>query len=811
MVQGLAGRIKHVEIEEEMQRSYIDYAMSVIVGRALPDVRDGLKPVHRRILYGMYEQNLTPNRPHRKSARVVGDVMGKYHPHGDAAIYDTLVRMAQDFSCRYELIDGHGNFGSVDGDSPAAMRYTEARLSPISMEMLRDIEKNTVDFVPNYDGSLTEPSVLPARFPNLLANGSSGIAVGMATNIPPHNLGELIDAAVALIREPEIGVEDLMEYVKGPDFPTGGLVMGIEGLRDAYTTGRGVIKVRGRAHVEQTKSGRARIVITELPYQVNKARLTERIAELVRNKKIAGVSDLRDESDRTGMRLVVELRKEGVPQVVLNQLYKHTQLQESFGIIMLALVDGVPRTLNLKEALSHYIDHQLDVVTRRTRFDLDKAEKRAHILEGLLVALKELDKVISLIKKSRTVKEAKEGLMKAFGLSEQQAQAILDMRLQRLTGLEREKVREEYENLKKEIARLKDILADENKRRGIIIDELEEIRRKYADPRRTEIVPEYRELDMEDLIAEEEAVVIITHSGYIKRLPLSTYRTQRRGGKGITGMNLKEGDFVEHLFVASTHHYVHFFSNKGKSYRLKVYEIPEGSRTSRGQALVNLLPLRSDEKICSIIATRDYEGDRYLVMATRKGMVKKTPFRLYDSQRKDGLIAIDLVEGDEVIDTRLTDGSSDLVLVTRQGQAIRFSEADCRPMGRDTRGVRGIALSPGDEVIAMGQAALDADLFIITEKGYGKRTPISKYPRQRRGGKGVRTYAFSSDRGPLAGARVVKENQELIVVSEEGVVIRLAVSDISRMGRNTKGVKIMGLRGEDRVASLAHMVSEGGL
>jgi DNA gyrase subunit A len=811
MVQGLAGRIKHVEIEEEMQRSYIDYAMSVIVGRALPDVRDGLKPVHRRILYGMYEQNLTPNRPHRKSARVVGDVMGKYHPHGDAAIYDTLVRMAQDFSCRYELIDGHGNFGSVDGDSPAAMRYTEARLSPISMEMLRDIEKNTVDFVPNYDGSLTEPSVLPARFPNLLANGSSGIAVGMATNIPPHNLGELIDAAVALIREPEIGVEDLMEYVKGPDFPTGGLVMGIEGLRDAYTTGRGVIKVRGRAHVEQTKSGRARIVITELPYQVNKARLTERIAELVRNKKIGGVSDLRDESDRTGMRLVVELRKEGVPQVVLNQLYKHTQLQESFGIIMLALVDGVPRTLNLKEALSHYIDHQLDVVTRRTRFDLDKAEKRAHILEGLLVALKELDKVISLIKKSRTVKEAKEGLMKAFGLSEQQAQAILDMRLQRLTGLEREKVREEYENLKKEIARLKDILADENKRRGIIIDELEEIRRKYADPRRTEIVPEYRELDMEDLIAEEEAVVIITHSGYIKRLPLSTYRTQRRGGKGITGMNLKEGDFVEHLFVASTHHYVHFFSNKGKSYRLKVYEIPEGSRTSRGQALVNLLPLRSDEKICSIIATRDYEGDRYLVMATRKGMVKKTPFRLYDSQRKDGLIAIDLAEGDEVIDTRLTDGSSDLVLVTRQGQAIRFSEADCRPMGRDTRGVRGIALSPGDEVIAMGQAALDADLFIITEKGYGKRTPISKYPRQRRGGKGVRTYAFSSDRGPLAGARVVKENQELIVVSEEGVVIRLAVSDISRMGRNTKGVKIMGLRGEDRVASLAHMVSEGGL
>ncbi|MEJ5185693.1 MAG: DNA gyrase subunit A, partial [Candidatus Geothermincolales bacterium] len=725
MVQPLSGRIKTVEIGEEMQRSYIDYAMSVIVGRALPDVRDGLKPVHRRILYGMYEQGLTPNKPYRKSARVVGDVMGKYHPHGDAAIYETLVRMAQDFSCRYELVDGHGNFGSVDGDSPAAMRYTEARLSPISMELLRDIEKDTVDFVPNYDGSLKEPTVLPSRFPNLLANGSSGIAVGMATNIPPHNLAELIDATVALIRDPDLTVNDLMKYVQGPDFPTGGMILGTDGIRDAYTTGKGTVKVRGRAHIETSKSGRASIVITEIPYMVNKARLVEKIAELVRDKKVEDISDLRDESDRTGMRLVVELKKDAVPQVVLNQLYKHTQLQDSFGVNMLALVDGVPRVLNLKEALQHYIDHQVTVVTRRTKFDLDRAEKRAHILEGLLVALANLDRVIALIRGSKTVQEAREGLMNEFALSEEQAQAILDMRLQRLTAMEREKVKEEHGELLKEIARLREILADENKLKGIIIEELEEIKEKFGDPRRTQIVPDYREIDIEDLIAREEVVVIITHDGYIKRIPIATYRTQRRGGKGTLGMNLKEGDFVEHLFVASTHHFVHFFTNKGKSYRLKVYEIPEGSRTSRGQALVNLLPIQGEEKICSIIAAGEYSEDLYLVMVTRNGMIKKTPFTAYDSPRKDGIIAINLAEGDEVIDTRLTDGNKDLVLVTRRGQAIRFPETDCRPMGRDTMGVRGISLDPGDEVIAMGIADEDADLLVVSERGYGKRTRFS--------------------------------------------------------------------------------------
>ncbi|MDY6795602.1 MAG: DNA gyrase subunit A [Actinomycetota bacterium] len=810
MVQVLAGKIRPIEIEDEMQSSYIDYAMSVIVGRALPDARDGLKPVHRRILYGMYEQNLAPNRPHRKSARVVGDVMGKYHPHGDAAIYDTLVRLAQDFSCRYELVDGHGNFGSVDGDSPAAMRYTEARLSRISMEILRDIEKNTVDFVPNYDESLEEPAVLPSRFPNLLSNGSSGIAVGMSTNIPPHNLGEIIDATTKLIDNPDMSCDDLMKHIKGPDFPTGGMVLGLEGMREAYRTGRGVIRVRGKAHIEQTKAGRDRIVITEIPYLVNKAKLTERIAELVRSKKLAGISDLRDESDRAGMRLVVELRKDSAPQVVLNQLYKHTQLQDSFGIIMIALVGGVPRTLSLMDALAHYVDHQVEVVTRRTRFDLEKAEKRAHILEGLLIALAKIDQVIALIKKSRSIKEAREGLIKQFKLSEEQAQAILEMRLQKLTGLEREKVKQEHKELKKEIARLREILEDEAKLRNTIKEELLEVKKKYGDPRRTDIIPDYEDLEIEDLIAEEEVVVTITHSGYAKRLPITTYRTQKRGGRGVMGMNLKEGDFVEHLFVSSTHHYIHFFSNKGKAYRLKVYELPEGSRAARGHALVNLLPLGSGEKICAVIATKEYPDDQYLVMATKKGRVKKTSFKDYDSPRKDGLIAVDLMDEDEVIDTRLTDGESDLVMVTRSGQAIRFSEEDCRPMGRNTRGVKGMNLGKGDEVIAMGIASEDADLFIITENGYGKRTAISKYPKHRRGGKGVRTISTASGRGVLVGARVVKENQELMAVSVEGVIIRMSIDGISRMGRATQGVRIMSMREDDRVASIAHVVSQEG-
>lgn len=811
MVQALAGKIKPVEIDEEMRRSYMDYAMSVIVGRALPDVRDGLKPVHRRILYGMYEQNLYPNRPHRKSARVVGDVMGKYHPHGDAAIYDALVRMAQDFSSRYELVDGHGNFGSVDGDSPAAMRYTEARLSAISMEMLRDIDKETVEFVPNYDESLNEPSVLPSRYPSLLANGSSGIAVGMSTNIPPHNLDEVIDAAITVIEKPDIENKELMKIVKGPDFPTGGMVMGIEGIKNAYETGRGVVRVRGKAHIEQNKAGRSSIVITEIPYQVNKSRMTERIAELVRSKKLTGIADLRDESDRTGMRLVVELRKDSTPQVVLNLLYKHTQLQDSFGIIMLALVGGEPRILSLKEVLARYVEYQMEVVTKRTRFDLNKAEKRAHILEGLLVALDHLDEVIALIRKSKMVQDAKDGLIKQFKLSAEQAQAILEMRLQKLTGMEREKVKTEHKELKKEMARLKDILADEAKLNAIIIEELQSTKKRFGDPRRTEIVPDYEDLEIEDLIAEEEVVVTITHSGYVKRLPITTYRTQRRGGRGVMGTNLKEGDFVEHLFVASTHHYIHFFSNRGKAYRLKVYKLPEGSRSARGQALVNLLPLTSGEKICSVIATKDYSEDAYLVMTTRHGMIKKTPFKSYDSPRKDGLIAISLMDEDEVIDTRLTNGSSDLALVSRGGRAIRFSETDCRPMGRDTRGVKGMTLGAGDEVIAMGIATEDADLFVITELGHGKRTAISKYPKHRRGGKGVRTISFAGGKGLLVGARVVKENQELMAVSVDGVVIRMAIEDISRMGRATQGVRIMKLGGEDRVASIAQLASQEGL
>jgi len=804
----LSGKIKPLEIEEEMQRSYIDYAMSVIVGRALPDVRDGLKPVHRRILYGMYEQNLTPNRPHRKSARVVGEVMGKYHPHGDAAIYDALVRMAQDFSTRYELIDGHGNFGSVDGDNPAAMRYTEARLAPISVEMLADIEKNTVDFVPNYDESMQEPEVLPARFPNLLTNGSSGIAVGMATNIPPHNLGEVIDAAVALLENPQLGPQDLMRFIKGPDFPTGGIIMGLSGVRDAYLTGRGIIKVRGRAHIESSKSGRSAVVITEIPFQVNKARLAERIAELVREKKLAGISDLRDESDRNGIRLVVELKKEANPQVVLNQLYKHTQLEDTFGAIMIALVDGVPRTLNLAEMLEHYLRHQVEVVERRTRFDLEKAEQRAHILEGLLVALDHIDEVIETIRSSRTVEEARERLQKGFGLTEAQAQAILDMRLQRLTGLERQKVKEEHRELLKQIAYLKSVLEDPSKLRGIIREELLRIKEKYADARRTEIHPEEADLDIEDLIAEEEVIVTITHSGYVKRMPVAVYRKQKRGGRGITGTSLKEGDFVEHIFVGSTHNYLHFFSNRGRVYRLKVYEIPEGSRTSRGQALVNLLPLSPGEKICSVISTRAYEDGQHLLIATRGGMIKKTRFSEYDSSRRDGLIAIVLKEGDEVIDTRLTDGESNVILTTRDGFAIKFSERDCRPMGRATQGVKAITLNPDDQVVAMGVASEDADLFVITEFGYGKRTAVSRYPLQRRGGKGVRTIHYVPHKGKIAGAKCVKENQELLSISTDGVVIRMAVDGISRMGRTTQGVKVMSLREGDSVAAIAMKVVE---
>ena len=807
MIDLVGGRVEPVELEDEMQRSFLEYAMSVIVERALPDVRDGLKPVHRRILYSMMESGVTPANPHRKCARVVGDVMGRYHPHGDAAIYDTLVRMAQDFSYRYELIDGHGNFGSVDGDRAAAMRYTEARLAQVAIELLDDIRKETVDFVDNYDGSMQEPVALPGKFPNLLVNGSSGIAVGMATNIPPHNLGEVVDAINAVIDDPEVGLDSLMDRLRGPDFPTGGIIMGKAGIRQAYSTGRGIIQVRALAHTEQVKGGRQRVVITEIPYQVNKSKLSQKIAELVKSKTIAGISDLRDESDRSGMRLVIEIKRDADPEVVLNQLYKHTQMQTSFGIIMLALVDGVPRTLPLKEFLQKHVEHRQEVVTRRTGFDLRKAEERAHILEGLLVAIDNIDETIELIRASKTVDEARDKLITRFRLSEVQAQAILDMRLQRLTGLERQKVKDELKELRQRIKELKGILADPSKVLALIKDELEEIRSKYSDERRTEVGGEAEDLSMEDLIAEEEMVISITHSGYAKRVPVTTFRKQKRGGRGVTGMDLKEGDFVEHLFITTTHHFILFFSNKGKVYRLKVFELPTGSRTSKGKAMVNLLPLEPAEKIVEVIATKDFEGGKYLVTATKNGIVKKTPFERYDSARKDGIIALRLFPGDEMIRARLTDGNQELLMVSEKGQAIKFSEKDCRPMGRVSAGVKGMKLDRGDRVLTMEVLGDGTDVFVITSNGYGKRTSGGVYPLHRRGGKGVRTIKLTEVKGVLAGARVVMDNQELVVASQEGIVIRVPVNGIPRTGRGTQGVKVMKVQDKDRVSAVALMVS----
>ncbi len=804
----IAGRIETIEIENEMRSSYIDYAMSVIVGRALPDVRDGLKPVHRRILYAMHDMGMRPGSQYKKCARIVGEVLGKYHPHGDTAVYDSLVRMAQDFSMRYELIDGYGNFGSVDGDSPAAMRYTEARLSRLAGEMLRDIEKNTVDFVLNFDETLEEPMVLPARFPNLLVNGSAGIAVGMATNIPPHNLGEVIDAVVAMINDPEISAKDLMKYIKGPDFPTGGIIMGRTGIREAYSTGRGSIKVRGKAHAEQTKQGKQRIIISEIPFQVNKARMAEKIAELVRDKKITEISDLRDESDRNGMRLVVELKRDAIAQVVLNKLYKHTQLEVSFGVIMLALVDGVPRVLTLPQVIKHFIDHQKDVVIRRTKFDLKKAEDRLHIVEGLLIAIKNLDEVIRTIRQSKTVDEARAKLMKKFELTEIQAQAILDMRLQRLTALERQKLEDEHKDLVKKIKYLKSILASEKLLLGIIKEELTEIKNKYADERRTQITSAAAELEIEDLIAEEDMVITVTHSGYIKRLPTNTYKRQGRGGKGVSGMNLKEGDFVEHLFIASTHNYILFFSNKGKVYRLKVHELPTGSRTARGQAIVNILPFASNEKIAAVISTRSFGEDQYLVMATKDGMIKKTPFVEYNTSRRDGILAITMREDDELIGVKITKGSDDVILIARFGMSIRFRETDVRPMGRTATGVKGMDIVKGDEVLAIEIARDEADLLIVTENGFGKRTPMSNYPVQGRGGKGVKTLKETSSRGQIAAAKMVQENHEIMVISTEGIVIRTPVNQISRMGRNTQGVRIMNLNTSDVVSAVALVVKK---
>jgi DNA gyrase subunit A len=809
MVFELRGKIKNIEIESEMQDSYLSYAMSVIIGRALPDVKDGLKPVHRRILYAMYDMGIKSNTPYKKCARIVGEVLGKYHPHGDTAVYDAMVRMAQDFSQRYILVDGHGNFGSVDGDSAAAMRYTEARLSQIAEELLVDIEKNTIEFVDNFDSSLKEPSKLPSKFPNLLVNGSSGIAVGMATNIPPHNLGEIIDGVIHYIDDPKAKVTDLMKKVKGPDFPTGGIIMGIGGIKEAYETGRGRIIIRGRVHQEQPRKGRTQIIITELPYQVNKSRFIEKIAELVRAKRIEGISDLRDESDKSGMRVVIELKRDSVPNVIINSLYKNTQLEDTFGIIMLALVDGVPRTLNLLGLIAEYTKHRFDVVVRRTKYELKKAEERDHILKGLLIALDNLDEVIKTIKSSKDVPTARKRLVKDFKLTVIQAQAILDLKLQRLTGLERDKIKLEHKQLIEKIKQLKKLLGSNKLIYGVVKDELSEIKKKYGDNRRTDITTDISDIEIEDLIPEEENVISISHSGYIKRVPVTTYRKQGRGGRGVTGTNLKEDDFVKHLFIASTHHYIMFFSNLGKVYRLKVHQIPTGSRMSKGKAIVNLLPFRPGETVTAIIAVRDYRDDKYLIMSTKKGIVKKTPIKAYDSSRRDGIIAMTIKEGDELIGVEKSNGSDEVIMVSRNAQAIRFSEKDCRPMGRTSQGVKGMKLARGDEVLSMMVVKeLEGDLFVLTENGYGKRTQLSEYKTQRRGGIGVRTLKITEKKGKVAGAGIIKDEHDVMIISDTGLLIRIPAKSISRIGRSTQGVKVINLEEGAKVASYSIVTSE---
>ena len=804
------GALQLSEFGHEMRQSFIEYSMSVITARALPDVRDGLKPVHRRILYAMNESGIFPNRPHKKSAWTVGEVIGKYHPHGDSAVYETMVRLAQWFSMRVPLVDGHGNFGNIDGDGAAAMRYTESRLAKPAMELLRDLQKDTVDWQPNYDESLSEPSVLPARFPNLLVNGCNGIAVGMATNIPPHNLGEAIEAACMLIDNPDATTDELMQVMPGPDFPTGAVIMGTDGIREAYETGRGSLTVRAKAHVEDMKSGRSRLVFTEMPYQVNKGALQEKIAQLVNEKRIEGISDLRDESNQKGIRLVIELKKDVIPQVVLNNLYKYTQLQTTFGVINLALVNGTPKLLTLREMLQHYIDHQVDVVTRRTRFDLTKAQARAHILEGYLMALDHIDEVISIIRSSRTDSEASERLIERFGFTPEQTTAILEMRLRRLTGLSRDQIQEELNGLRQAIAYYEDLLANPEKILGVIKDEMREIERKFADKRRTKINPMgTRELNVEDLIAEEDMVITVTHSGYVKRTPVDTYRAQRRGGKGVQGVNLKDDDFVEDLFVASTHDYVMFFSNKGKAYRLKVHELPIGQRTARGTAIVNLVPFSEGEHATAVITCRDFPADEYLMFATAAGTVKKTAMSAYDRTRRDGLIAINLREGDELVNVRRVREGEKVILVSTDGKAIMFPEGDVRPMGRDTSGVRGITLKGDAKMLGMEITNGTGDLFVITEKGYGKRTPVSEYPEHKRGGQGVFTITMTDKKGQLAACRVVDPSHELMIVSTTGVVIRVRVEDISELGRSTQGVKVMDVDEKDSVCALARMeVSE---
>ncbi|MGM0770399.1 MAG: DNA gyrase subunit A [Halobacteriota archaeon] len=801
-------KIIPVLIQEEMKNSYIDYAMSVIVGRALPDARDGLKPVHRRILYSMKEAGITYEKAYKKSARVVGDVLGKYHPHGDSAVYDSLVRMVQDFSLRYPLIDGQGNFGSIDGDSAAAMRYTEVRMDRISNEMLSDIDKETVEYRPNYDGSLKEPSVLPAKLPNLLINGSTGIAVGMATNMAPHNLGEVIDATLKLIDDPEIPIQELMQIVKGPDFPTGGTILGKQGIRSAYETGRGPIKIRAVTSIEEMKSDKNRIVVTELPYQVNKSKLIENIASLVRDKRIVGISDLRDESDRDGIRIAIELTRNTNPEVILNQLYKHTQMQTTFGIINLALIDGVPRELTLKEILQIYLKHRIEVILKRSQFDLRKAEERAHILKGLLIALDHIDEVITLIRGSKTVEDARNGLMDKFGLDEIQAKAILDMRLQKLTGLERQKIVDEHEELLRLIEELMDIIASDERKYTIIREELQDIRDRFADERRTKITGSHTEIEDEDLIPEEDVVVTITNRGYIKRMPVDTYSQQHRGGKGIIGMETKEEDFVENIFVSSTHNYLMFFTNRGKVHWQKVYGIPQGSRQSKGKAIVNLLELAENEYITAMIPVREFKDDEFLFMATRFGIVKKSRLSDFSNVRKAGIIAINLDEGDELVNVALTDGSKEIMMVSRHGKAIRFSEKDVRSMGRTARGVRGMKLTGDDIVVSLDIVDAESKLLTITENGYGKRTSFDEYRGMRRGGQGVITIVTSLRNGPVINVKAVNDDDEVIITSSEGIIIRIPVKDIRSQGRNTQGVKIMNVKPGDKVVGVARINKE---
>lgn len=801
MAEEKISQIKDRDIGVEMRDSFMDYAMSIIVSRALPDVRDGLKPVHRRILFAMSELGMAPDKPYKKSARIVGEVIGKYHPHGDSAVYETMVRMAQDFSMRYMLVDGHGNFGSIDGDMAAAMRYTEARLSKIAMEMLRDINKETIDFAPNYDGEEKEPIVLPARYPNLLVNGVSGIAVGMATNIPPHNLGEVIDGVQAMIQNPEITSMELMDYIQGPDFPTSGYILGRSGIRQAYQTGRGSVTMRAKATIEENNN-KARIVVNELPYQVNKARLVEKIAELVREKRIEGITDLRDESDRNGMRVVIELRRDVNPSVVLNNLYKHTAMQSTFGVNMLAIVNNEPKLLTLREVLHHYIQHQIEVIRRRTQYDLKKAEARAHILDGLRVALDNLDEVIRMIRASNTSDVARESLIERFSLSLEQAQAIMDMRLQRLTGLEREKIENEYNELLVKIAEYREILANEELVLEIISTELNEIKERFGDERRTEITVGEESILDEDLIPKEEVIVTVTHTGYIKRSPVTTFRSQKRGGRGVIGMDMKDTDFVQHLFVTNSHNHLLFFTDKGKVYRIKAYEIPELGRTARGTPVINLIQIEQGESVNAVISVEQFEGDQHLFFATKQGVVKKTRLDDYTNIRKGGLIAINMREDDELIEVKLTDGQQEIIMGTSYGMSIRFSEANVRPMGRSATGVKGITLDEGDAVIGMDIVDDDQKVLIVTSKGYGKRTPGSDYRIQTRGGKGIKTMNVTDKNGKLAGLKVVKDEEDLMIITTSGTLIRMDIEGISTMGRNTQGVKLIHIRDEDSVATI---------